>query len=288
MTIDEQPNVSAGGEDYTSSEGLRALLCRLHAAGPGAWQDDQTAADLMAYAADKYAALARKHQLDPWEAATAAFEAMQYRSTRKAADPWAMVTHAVRVTCIFEERGQGMLCSTQQARRRHFSVFHDAERFSDREIPLSEWHPVFHVTDEPDLDEDAGGDAAAAGRKGMSATAAVEETIALFTEWGWPAATARTAIEHVCGVLARAGSRQTAYESLRRDQHARALLDLPTKSWSALLRILLGHPHPAYAATDTGRGVLLRLLISQSQQMLLDDHDLRLAVEAAAPERGGR
>ncbi|OUZ07218.1 hypothetical protein BHE97_17045 [Aeromicrobium sp. PE09-221] len=284
MRADDRAPTPPGGEDYTSSEGLRALLHRLHTAGPGAWQHDQTAAELMAYAAEKYAALARKHRLDPWEAATAAFDAMQYRSTRNAADPWAMVTHAVRVTCVFEERGQGMLCSTQQARRPHFSIFHDAERFSDRETPLTEWHPAFHVTDEPDLDDDADD---ASEPAGVSATEAVEETIALFTKWGWPATTARTAVEHVCGVLARAGSRQTAYESLRRDQHARALLDLPAKSWSMLLRILLGHPHPAYAATDTGRGVLLRLLIGENLPKLLEDNGLRLAVEAAAPKRGG-
>lgn len=38
-------------EDFTRSEGLRALLNRLHEGGPGAWQCDPEAADLMAYAA---------------------------------------------------------------------------------------------------------------------------------------------------------------------------------------------------------------------------------------------
>ena len=41
-------------EDFTRSEGLRALLNRLHEGGPGAWQSDPVAADLMAYAAEKY------------------------------------------------------------------------------------------------------------------------------------------------------------------------------------------------------------------------------------------
>ncbi len=35
-------------EDFTRSEGLRALLNRLHEGGPGAWQCDPVAADLMA------------------------------------------------------------------------------------------------------------------------------------------------------------------------------------------------------------------------------------------------
>jgi hypothetical protein len=100
-----------GGEDYTTGEGLRALLTRLHAEGPGAWRTDPTAAKLMQYAADKYAALARKHGLDPWEAAGAAFDVMRTRSAREADDPWGVVTHAVRITCIAEERAQGLLCA---------------------------------------------------------------------------------------------------------------------------------------------------------------------------------
>ncbi|GAA4796692.1 hypothetical protein GCM10023352_15210 [Rothia endophytica] len=93
-----------GPENYTTSAGLRALLARLHAAGPGAWARDPVAGELMQYAAQKYAALARKHSLDPWEAASAAFDVMRTRSAREAIDPWGVVTHAVRITCIAEER----------------------------------------------------------------------------------------------------------------------------------------------------------------------------------------
>src|SRR5699024_4489436 len=114
--------------DFTRSEGLRALLNRLHEGGPGAWQSDPVAADLMVYAADKYGALARKHGLDPWEAASAAFDVMRTKAARTANNPWGVVTHAVRITCIAEERGQGLLCSVHQARRPHISAFHDAER----------------------------------------------------------------------------------------------------------------------------------------------------------------
>jgi hypothetical protein len=114
-------------EDFTRSEGLRALLNRLYEGGPGAWQSDPVAADLMAYSADKYGALARKHGLDPWEAASAAFDVMRTKAARTANDPWGVVTHAVRITCIAEERGQGLLCSVHQARRPHISAFHDAE-----------------------------------------------------------------------------------------------------------------------------------------------------------------
>ncbi|GEC97883.1 hypothetical protein KVA01_00380 [Kocuria varians] len=279
-----------GGEDYTTGEGLRALLGRLHKEGQGAWRTDPTAARLMTYAADKYAALARKHGLDPWEAASAAFDVMRTRSAREAEDPWAVVTHAVRITCIAEERGQGLLCSTHQARRPHYSVFHDAERLSDRENPLDDYHPAFHTTDpSTNSDEEDAETEARPAEVRPSAAGAVEDAIAFITVLGWPPQTARAAVEHVCQALARAGSRQSAFEVLRRDQHSRALLDLPGTSWTALLRVLLGNPAPGLSATSAGRGILLRLLIGETLPVLLHDDDLVLTVSLAAPKhRGGQ
>ena len=238
----------------------------------------------MAYAADKYGALARKHGLDPWEAASAAFDVMRTKAARTANDPWGVVTHAVRITCIAEERGQGLLCSVHQARRPHISAFHDAERLSDRENPLTDYHTAFHVTD-PDP---TGTDEPASTTACCSTDSAVEDAIALFTLLGWPPHVARAGVEHICQALARAGSRQSAYEALRRDKHARALLDVNSTAWTALLKALLGHPSPAYAATAAGRGILLRLLIGESLRALLRDDDLVLMISLAAPKRGGR
>lgn len=278
---------SPSAEDYRSSEGLRALLNRLHAAGRGAWEHDPVAAELMAFAAEKYAALAHKHRLDPWEAASAAFDVMRSKAARTADDPWAVVTHAVRITCIAEERGQGLLCSTHQARRPRYSVFHDAERLSERENPLDDYHPAFQITDQhhehPNMPESDGGEP-------TSATAAVEDAITLLALLGWPVGTARAAVEHVCVALTRVGNRHSAYETLRRDKHARALLDLPGRSWAVLLRALLGSPLPELAATGAGRGVLLRLLIGETLPVLLRDDDLVLTLSLAAPTskmRGG-
>ena len=76
-----------------------------------------------------------------------------------------------------------------------------------------------------------------------------------------------------------------AFETLRRDRHARALLDLPGTSWMTLLRSLLGAPDPALAHTNAGRGVLLRLLIGEPLRALLLDDELVLAVSLAAPRR---
>lgn len=282
------PSKSGGAsEDFTTSEGLRALLHRLHEADARSWREDPGARELMQYAAEKYEPLARKHGLDPWEAATAAFEVMRTRAVREAADPWAVITHAVRITCIFEQRAQGLLCSVHQARRPHISAVHDPERFSDRETPLTDYHPAFHIPDPHDDATDhspADANTESAGAT-MSATAAVDDAVMLFTELGWPGDAARAAIDYVCTALTRAGSRQSAFEALRRDRYALAFLDLPRTSWSALLRALLGHPHPAYAATGTGRGVLLRLLLGESPAMLLRDDDLVLTIALASPGR---
>lgn len=265
---------------FENSEGLRAPLSRLHEAGPGGWRHDPAAADLMRFAAGKYAALARKHGQDPWVAAAAAFDAMRSPSARRADDPWAMVTRAVQITMIAEERANGMLCSTHQARRPQYSMFHDAERFSDRENPLADYHPAFHVDpfDELGLEESS-----VSGERPTGVQSAVEDTIALFMLLGWPGELARSGVEYVCARLAEAASRASAYEALRRDRHARALLDLPAVSWHALLRAVLGNPRPDLTHTAAGRGVLLRLLIGEPLRLLLADDDLVLTVGLAVP-----
>ncbi len=271
---------------FEDSEALRALLNRLHEAGKGAWRHDPEAALLMRHAADKYAALAKKHGLDPWEAASAAFEAMRGAATRRAGDHRPRVIRAVQVTCIGEERGNGLLCSVHQARRPRYSVFHDAERFSDRENPLPDYHPAFHIDPFADTDdEEESGEVVP--ERAVNVTAAVEDTIALLSWVGWEPVTARAAVEYITGRLAESLSRASAFETLRRDRQARALLDLPGSSWTTLLRIVLGHADPALAGTNTGRGLLLRLLNGEPLRALLRDDDLVLTAGLAAPDTGG-
>lgn len=280
-----QAQPKAGDLGFEDSEGLRALLTRLHETGHDAWREDPEVGPLMRHAAQKYAALAKKHGLDPWEAATAAFEAMRSPSVRAADDPWAMVTHAVRVTCIAEERGQGLLCSTGRARRPQYSAFHDAERFSDRENLLTDYHPAFQ-TPPPDAEEEP--EQASAGEETTSVASAVEDTIALLTLLGWPASIARGGVEYVCARLAESASRTSAFESLRRDYPGRLLLGLTGPSWLGLLRVVLGNPDPDLAHTHAGRGVLLRLLIGEPLRVLLTDDPLLAEVVASAPDAGRR
>lgn len=266
------------GKCFEDSEGLRALLTRLHHAGHGAWQNDPEAAALMEHAAAKYAALARKHGLDPWEAAAAAFDAMRAPSVRHAVDPWAVITHAVRITCIAEERANGLLCSVHQARRPKYSEFHDPERFGDRENPLTDYDPALRT--DPFAQEDVG-DVESEAATGVRM--AIGDAITLLRLLGWADGTARAGVEYVTVRLASASSRGSAFESLRRDRHAQAFLDLSSASWLALLRVLLGNPDPALASTNVGRGVLLRLLIGEPLHSLLRDVDVVLTVGLAAP-----
>lgn len=280
-TIEDHSSSPMSG-DFAHSEELRCLLCRLHEQGPGAWTHDPVAAELMKYARDKYAALAVKHRLDPWEAVSAAFQVMLTSSVREARDPWAVITHAVRITCSVEERGQGLLCSVHQARRKRFTVFHDPERFSDRAFPLSDDHPMFATTDPHFGDPDT----AEPDPASTSVEQAIETAIVLLTLLGWPAETARNAVEHVCDALIKAGTRQTAYNGLRVDKQTPALLDLPRSAWSALLRALLGSADPGHASTALGRGVLLRLLIGETLPVLLEDDDLVSTLALAGAEVG--
>lgn len=266
---------------FENSERLRALLTRLNDDGPDAWRSDPEAAALMQHAAQKYAALARKHGLDPWEAATAAFEAMRTAAVRRADDPWAVITRAVQITCIAENRANGLLCSVHQARRPRYSSFHDAERFSDRENPLTDYHPAFRADPFTDDEDDSDGETEESGSTGVES--AVEDTIALLCWNGWEPELARASIECITARLAESVSRAGAYESLRRDRHARALLDIPAPSWYRLLRIILGSPDTHLAGTNAGRGVLLRLLIGDSLRHLIADSELETAIKVAAP-----
>jgi hypothetical protein len=276
----QQHHHTSGRYGFEDAEQLRDLLNRLHDAGRSAWRNDPEVAELMRHAARKYAALARKHGLDPWEAAAAAFEAMRTPSVRRADNPWAVITRAVHVSCIAEDRGNGLLCSVHQARRPRYSVFHDVERFSDRQNPLTDYHPAFHVNPHnPHLNETD--PSVAEGRTTVGA--AVEDVITLLCLLGWEVEVARSSTEYVCARLAEAPSRVSAFESMRRDRHARALLDLPATSWHGLLRVILGAPDPDLARTNAGRGILLRLLIGEPLRLLLADDDLVLAVTLAAP-----
>ena len=261
---DESP-----GPVFADSEGLRAVLVRLHRAGPGGWRTDPEAAALMRFAADRYAALARKYGQEPADAAAAAFEAMRTRSTRTADDPWAVVTVAVRVTLIAEQRAHGLLTSVDRVRRRQYSAFHDAERFCDHDLELARHHAPATADPSSRFGDEAAGE-----------PWVVVQTAELLVLLGWPADTAATLVSYVCQRLADIGDRHGAYETLRRDKALRAGLDLPQHSWIGLLRLVLGHHG---AGGRLRHGVLARLLVGDTVADLLGDDDVVRAAAAASP-----
>jgi hypothetical protein len=259
---------------FTTAVGLRRLLVRLRVSGPRAWKDDAEARELMQFTARKYQALAVKHHCDPSAGAAAAFEAMRTYAVRTAIDPWAVVTQAVKISLIAEERADGLLCSVDQARRPEISCHHDVRRFCDTEADLPNLLPALAV--DPFSFPDA---------PPRRALKAVDDTIDLFTALGWPRDTATCAVDYIAARLVESGSRSNTHANLRRDCTAQALLDIDQEAWSTVLRIILGNPNPDEACTSDGHGVLLRLLVGHPVIEMLDDDLLVFEIGHTAPRR---
>lgn len=267
--------VSSESHGFETPEGLRRLLRRLHESGPGSWRGDREAAELMRYAAFRYRRLARKYGLDAWEVASAAFETMLHRSTRAARNPWAVVTRAVQITCRAEVRAAGLMMATDRVRHTdRIAGFHDAIRFAEREH-LIDYHPAFAVSDATDDNDPSTRD--------QRVIAALSEIVRLSVSAGWDVTLATDCVEHVAYRLADLSSRATAMEALRRDRAVPNLLGVPQRSWTALLRIMLGSPAPKYSGTPLGDGVLLRLLSGERSDNLREDASLSKAIRAASP-----
>lgn len=279
-------DLDASAESFRTGEGLRGLLAHF-ADHPEQWRDSEVAAALMVYVMDKYGALARKYGLEPCDAAVTAFEVMLTRAVLEADDPWAVITHAVRLTMIYQSRADGLLCSTDHARRADLGDFHDAERFSRRDVPLYEHHQGFQV------DFDYGSvtclNTPVPNEEGepKNALMALDDAVDLFEQLGWPTDVARNGVEYVCGKLMRSRTRPTAFEYLRRDRFAKVLLDLDQRSWLAMLRSLLGEQSHARRCTNAGRGVMLLLVLGWSVDELLTMPDLVATITKGIPQAAG-
>ncbi|MFH5824718.1 hypothetical protein [Georgenia sp. AZ-5] len=260
---------------FDTAEGLRSLLVRLHRAGRGAWRLDAEAAELMRYCMDRYRPLARKYHAEPLDSAAAAFEAMLAPATRWATDPWGVVTRAVQVTLMAEDRANGLLCEVSRARHLIRSEVHDAQRFAEHGMLVYELNPAFHTPPEdplPQRDDEV-----------VELLRASEEAVNLFVTAGWPRHVARKAIGHVCSRLAETGCRRRAHEYLRHDRQTSLLLDLDQRRWTALLSAVLGNPNPDLELTSAGRGLLLRLAAGYPLAELEADRRLMRALVEAAP-----
>jgi hypothetical protein len=245
---------------------------RLHIKGDDAWRADPEADELIRYMIDRFSDLARKHGLEPDDAGPAAFEAMRNPSVFLGDDPWGVIVHAVTTTIKTCQFADDALCSVETARRGGLSGV-TPERFCDRESPVWEYDPAFAVTNNEDRDT----------WHGPSIVEQAEEIALLFSEHGWPLETTSTAVEVVLRRLAETGSRPACYEALRKDKKWRAITDLPTASWTGLLRLLLGNPNDPVGITDKGRGILLRLALGETTDDLACDEGLVGGIRLIVP-----
>jgi hypothetical protein len=256
---------------------------RLHVKGGDAWRTDPEADELMLFAISRFSRLARKHGLEADDGGSAAFEAMRNPSVIFGDDPWGVIVRAVKTTLAAWEFADEALCSVETARRGGLSGCR-AERFSEREIPLWEYHPAFAVTDHDAED----GPEQLTGPAGPSILEQAEALALLFHGRGWPLETTAVAAEIVLRGLAEAGSRPAAYERLRRERRWCAVSNLPPAAWNAMLRLLLGDPSDWAGISAKGKGVLLRLALGETPDDLAGDPELGGRIRSAAPKpRGG-
>lgn len=272
MTKDQDVTTQQAPEPaFATGEGLRALLRRLGDEGGQGWRTDPEARRLAEYTVSKYERLCRKWQRDPAEAATAAFFAMQGDYILTAADPWAIVTVAVRATVIADRNAELLLISTDRARQKDTGLLEAPVRAGAHEEYLYDIvaaDPVGAEDDSELLDR-------------------VQRTSALLlTSLGWDAETAAAGIEYVATRLLTTMSATRTYEQLRHDATLAALLDMPPDSWRALLRILLGLR--GERGLPGRRGLFTRIAIQpegltavERVAELLEDDELVLAIFAA-------
>jgi hypothetical protein len=280
---------------FATGEGLRVLLIRLHIDGPGAWASDPDATQLLEFCMLKYAALAHRYRQTKQDAAVAAFEVLRAPATLEAQDPWGVVTRAVQLSLMAEDRANGLLCDQSRARRLLTSEQHDATRFTDYELDGARSLDTLPTTTDPvdtiSLDPAVLDhlDAVDVASPQPSRIAPVEARNALdiaakvLAGFGWDHTDARACLAYITERLTITGDTARAFEYLRRDKYALGRFDLELRQWTALCAVVLGHPHhPALAVRD---GLLARLMRGQRTTELMADDRLVRALQASSSAR---
>jgi hypothetical protein len=253
---------------FASPEGLRTVLNRLSAAGPGAWRTDREARELVLFAASKYRRLAATWHHDEGDAAHAAFLAMVASTTRRADDPWAVVTTAVARTLKAETRADRHMISTERAR-------HPGKLADEPPIRAGEYEEfvfdILHTSTDTAAEDD------------RFELPPVAEATRFLVALGWSEEVATTSVDYVTDRLCSAGNRDAAFESLRKDGSIPAHLDIPRTTWTRVVRLLLGGRMSS--GTPAQRGILARVLMGETAVTLLGDDILVLAVTDSIDNR---
>lgn len=243
--------------DFTTSEGLRALLTELTA--QHRWQSHPAARALLEYTERKYLPLALSWHRDPADAVYEAFLAMRTPAIMRAADPWAAITRAVELGIAAEVHAERLLTSTDKARR--------PEHRPD-EYPVRAGHYetfFYHVL--------------AAATPPQSPLVAVERVVRsasiFLVATGWHARTIEPAVEYICHRLTTLSNTQSGIDVLRKDDPMRLRLGFCSRDWNGLLRLLLGpRSKKEVTGADPARlGIFARVLLGdRTEDLLADDH----------------
>ena len=191
---------------------------------------------------------------------------------------------------FYEERAQGLLCGTDQVRTDDVTDFHDADRISDHETNLADFHPSFWSFDDLSDVEDplaVDPDSEEPDDEPTNAWVALETAVEFFVDSGWSRPAAQMALECIAARLIRTGNKRSTFESLRRDPSIRCHLDIDQDSWIAVLHAVLGHDQPNLEHTAAGRGILKRLLTGERYDETVPPHWHRRRHRERSPRRNG-
>lgn len=264
---DRDDRAPGEGIDFTTPEGLRQVIREL--TDHQAWATSPVAAELMAYAAEKYAPIGRTWHRSPQDAATEAFFAMRTPSTLKARDPWAVVTKAVALSIPAETVAERGLLSQDAARR-------SEERPASEPVRAGEYAEyLFDV--HPHADTPSGGESAV--------DRVVRATSVFLILTGWPARPVEQAVDYltyrVCGLR----SREAAIETAGGDVHIAHRLGLGRETWRGLVKLMVGH---AARRSEPELGLFARILLGDTVPELLADTRLVNSSRALVAQMGVR
>lgn len=246
--------------DFRTSEGLRELLAELN--GHNAWAASPVAAELMLYATEKYAPIAKAWHRDVADAAYEAFLAMRQPTTLRADDPWAVVTHAVALGIAAEVHADRNMTSQDKARRPSKRPVEEPLRSGHYEEFFYDVHPHAHALH-------ARNDGEGADR---SVDGVIRATCVFLVLTDWPARPVEQAVDYIAHRITGLSSGSSALEIVAKELHIAIRLGYTPTEWAALVRLVVG--------TKTGKrksgdyGLFARVLLGDDVADLLRDETL--------------
>lgn len=252
--------------DFTTPEGLRQVIREL--TDHDAWSTSPVAAELMVYAAQRYAPIAKAWHRSAEDAAVEAFFAMRTASTLTARDPWAVVTKAVALSIPAETVAERGLISQDAARRSSERPTSEPVRAGEYQEFLFDVHPHAETTGSED-----------------SVDWVVHATTVFLVLTGWPARAMRTAVDYLTYRVCGLSSREAAVETAGGDLHIAHRLGLAPEAWRGLVRLTVGRTP---RTGESEMGLFARVLLGDDLAELLADTRLVGASREMAAKTGRR